>query len=67
MSITAADIADAAEAIAGDDPRFASLLEQLPEHWALVSADSDGLESAAAFIRAAYGAGYQTALENRLV
>lgn len=48
-----------------DDPRCVVLLERLPEEWAQVPADNDGEAVALAFIRAAYGRGYVTALETR--
>ncbi len=48
-----------------DDPRFAELMEALPEEWAHVPAESDGAEMALAFARAAYGRGYVKALEER--
>lgn len=42
-----------------------TLIDGLPELWSSVKADEDGMEVAAAHIRAAYGIGYVEALEGR--
>lgn len=47
------------------NPDWERLLEGLAELWAAVPAGEDGLETAAAHIRAAYGIGYVEALEGR--
>jgi hypothetical protein len=51
---------------ADDSERLRELLELLPELWAGVPADGDGLDAVAVFVRAAYGAGYSEGLEARL-
>lgn len=56
-------LVDVAACRAESDPGFAKLLADLPAAWADVPSDEDGLELVAAFLRAAYGHGYMTALE----